>query len=65
VPCGLETEELARVFTDLNLHEPVCMHNSVAAAHAEALRNANPEDRVVIFGSFYTVGEILRLESEV
>ena len=65
VPRGLESEELAQAFADINLKEPVHMHNDVAAAHADALRSATPEDRVIIFGSFYTVGEILRLEGEV
>lgn len=65
VPRGLESEELAQAFADINLKEPVHMRNDVAAAHADALRSATPEDRVIIFGSFYTVGEILRLEGEV
>ena len=64
VPRGLGSQELARAFADISLKEPVHRRDDVAAAHADALRNATPKDRVVIFGSFYTVGEILRLEGE-
>lgn len=64
MPRGLEAGELARAFADINLEQPVHICNDVAAAHANALKNATPEDRVVIFGSFYTVGEILRLEAQ-
>jgi dihydrofolate synthase/folylpolyglutamate synthase len=33
--------------------------NDVASAHQAALSEADPEDRVVVFGSFYTVAEVL------
>ncbi len=33
--------------------------DNVISAHQAALNEANPEDRIVVFGSFYTVAEVL------
>jgi dihydrofolate synthase/folylpolyglutamate synthase len=38
----------------------VSVHASVTAAYAAARAVAGPEDRIVVFGSFHTVGDILR-----
>ena len=38
---------------------PVSDHASVAVAYAVALEQASPDDRIVVFGSFYTVGAII------
>ena len=37
----------------------VATHASPAAALAAALGGADPADRIVVFGSFYTVGGVL------
>lgn len=37
-------------------------HNSIPAAYNAACASAKPGDRIVIFGSFYTVAEIMRLK---
>jgi dihydrofolate synthase/folylpolyglutamate synthase len=34
---------------------------SVALAHEAALREAGPNDRILVFGSFHTVAEVLEL----
>jgi len=38
---------------------PIATHASPAAALAAALGGADPADRIVVFGSFYTVGGVL------
>jgi dihydrofolate synthase/folylpolyglutamate synthase len=39
---------------------PITTHADPATALAEAIRRADPADRVVVFGSFYTVGGVLK-----
>lgn len=41
---------------------PVIMHADVASAYREALGAAQSGDRIVVFGSFHTVGEVMQLE---
>jgi dihydrofolate synthase/folylpolyglutamate synthase len=38
----------------------VHVHADPAAALASALAGADPADRIVVFGSFYTVGAVLK-----
>ena len=39
---------------------PISLHANPQAALDAAVRAADPADRIVIFGSFYTVGEVLK-----
>jgi dihydrofolate synthase/folylpolyglutamate synthase len=39
---------------------PVECHSTPSAALAAALAAADPADRIVVFGSFYTVGGVLK-----
>ncbi len=39
---------------------PVVEHRSPAQALAAAVASADPADRIVVFGSFYTVGGVLK-----
>jgi dihydrofolate synthase/folylpolyglutamate synthase len=39
---------------------PVLAHAKPAAALAAAAASADPTDRIVVFGSFYTVGGVLK-----
>lgn len=41
---------------------PIHLHSNVANAYRSALRDAEAGDRVVVFGSFYAVGDVLHLE---
>jgi dihydrofolate synthase/folylpolyglutamate synthase len=38
------------------------VHESVAAAYGQALAQARPGDRIVVFGSFYTVAGVLEMD---
>ena len=57
-PRGMSSAALAEVVRVVG-GGPVACYPSVAEAHAAAARAAGAEDRVVIFGSFHTVGEVL------
>ena len=58
--------ELARIVRDAIAATPACLdvgvseHADPRAALAAALSAADPADRIVVFGSFYTVGGVLK-----
>jgi dihydrofolate synthase/folylpolyglutamate synthase len=56
-PRGLDSGSLARILSDLNINEPVSAHASVADALSAAKREANENDKIVVFGSFLTVAD--------
>ncbi len=63
---ALPASELAALFRRLELRgpgpEPVVVetHATPAAALAAALASADPADRIIVFGSFHTVGGVLQ-----
>lgn len=66
--CDLDTaraataDELAAAVQALPTQQPVTVHTHAdpAAALAAAVAAADPADRIVVFGSFYTVGGVLK-----
>jgi len=61
---GRSGEALANVIRD-EVAVPVCAADSVASACQAALSAAGPQDRIVVFGSFHTVGPAIDwLESQ-
>ncbi len=56
---GLSSSELRNVFDEMDVNQSVTEHDSVRAAHKAALSKAGPQDRIVVFGSFYTVAQAL------
>jgi dihydrofolate synthase / folylpolyglutamate synthase len=56
-PRGFSSDELASVLRDII--RPAAREASVAAACARAWAHASPDDRIVVFGSFFTVGPAL------
>lgn len=64
VPRGQSGAALAERLAAVHPEAPILAHACVCDAYAQALQDARPGDRVVVFGSFYTVAEILvRCES--
>ena len=61
-PRGLEVEELARRLGEHLPAEILHPHRSLAEALAAATRQAGPDGRVLVFGSFHTVAEALAPE---
>lgn len=55
-PRGTSCEELAGYLSDVKIFT----HPSIAQALAQACRAASENDRIVAFGSFYTVADVLR-----
>jgi len=66
LPRAARASELAQVVEEAVAQRPgatpprVSLHASPAAALSSALAQANPTDRIVVFGSFYTVGGVLK-----
>jgi len=60
-PRAIKAEELVKMCSELpkNLQKPSCVFSDPVKALKEALSKAEPTDRIVVFGSFYTVGAVL------
>jgi dihydrofolate synthase/folylpolyglutamate synthase len=56
---GATAEELVQALASAGVRAPVQAHADVSAAYVAALAEANEADRIVVFGSFHTVGDIL------
>lgn len=54
-----KTEQLIAVLQQLNVTQTIHAHASVTAAFGAAHQAASSGDRIVVFGSFYTVAEVL------
>ena len=57
---GASAQDLHAALVRAGVTAPVTQHADVTQAYAAALADAGPGDRVVVFGSFHTVGGILR-----
>ena len=57
---GASAQDLHAALVSAGVSGPVTLHADVTQAYAAALADAGAGDRVVVFGSFYTVGAILR-----
>jgi dihydrofolate synthase/folylpolyglutamate synthase len=64
LPRAAKADDLARLHAELNCKGPgpvrVHRHVGPSQALAAALAAADPADRIVVFGSFYTVGGVLK-----
>lgn len=56
---GATAQELAAILRAHGVTAPISQFADPFAAYESACRNARDDDRVVVFGSFYTVGDIL------
>ncbi len=60
-PRGLDVDSVWRSVAGLLSRSISSRHTTVAEALTEALSHAEPGDRVVVFGSFHTVGEAMQV----
>jgi len=60
VPRGGEAVFLAEQIRILQCNN-VLEFDSITQAYQQALKNAQPDDRIIVFGSFYTVAEVMQL----
>ena len=58
-PRGCSAEELAMSIRT-KATKPVLTHDSVLSAYHAACKQVTPLDRILVFGSFHTVGDIMR-----
>jgi dihydrofolate synthase/folylpolyglutamate synthase len=56
-PRGLSADLMAAAVMTMDSSVKLCAHQTVAAACADAMQQAMPEDRIIVFGSFHTVAE--------
>jgi dihydrofolate synthase / folylpolyglutamate synthase len=59
VPRGQSGSQLRKRLTEAELRGTIAVYEGVADAYAAALHEAQPGDRVVVFGSFFTVSAVL------
>jgi dihydrofolate synthase / folylpolyglutamate synthase len=60
IPRGADLERLESALRGTNITAPVVRCNDVADAVHRARERAGPDDRILVFGSFYTVAAALR-----
>ncbi len=67
-PRGASAEELWQVLQSVNVAEAgatICTFPDITTAYAYACERASENDRICVFGSFHTVGEVLRYRNAV
>jgi dihydrofolate synthase/folylpolyglutamate synthase len=57
-------EEILGIFTSVGVNAPAQPYADIRAAYAAARRAAGSDDRILVFGSFYAVGDILAASSD-
>jgi dihydrofolate synthase/folylpolyglutamate synthase len=60
-PRGATATELAQILQEEQVRGPILVFPSIAAALHEASNQAGENDRIMAFGSFYTVAEVMRV----
>ena len=60
---GANAEILQQAITENNPNKPIYLHQSIVEAYESACLQAGENDRIVVFGSFYTVTAALQAEA--
>src|SRR5438034_1659892 len=58
-PRAATAEQLKKAFLETGARAPFELHDSPQKAFAAAKERANENDKIVVFGSFLTVGEVI------
>lgn len=58
---GAPLQLLEQILDEVVPDKPVRAFSSIVSAHSHACEMATQNDRIVVFGSFYTVSEVLRI----
>ncbi|MDB5807338.1 MAG: bifunctional folylpolyglutamate synthase/dihydrofolate synthase [Betaproteobacteria bacterium] len=58
---GVSAQHLAEVLAECGITKDVFLHESPAAAYAAARAGAGENDRIVVFGSFLTVTDVMQV----
>ncbi|MDH5765657.1 MAG: bifunctional tetrahydrofolate synthase/dihydrofolate synthase [Gammaproteobacteria bacterium] len=65
VPRGLDHESLLKIVKHGLSDDKLSAHVTVSAACSQAFEEADPDDRIIILGSFYTVAEAIKYINKV
>jgi len=57
---GASAQQVAQCLADAGVTSPVACHESVAAAFSAARSRAGENDKIVVFGSFLTVADVMQ-----
>lgn len=57
---GASAARIVEALRAAGVPAPIHVYGDVTTAYAQAIASARPEDRMVVFGSFYTVAEAMR-----
>ncbi len=57
---GARAEQVAQCLADAGITAPVARHESVAAAFSAARARAGENDKILVFGSFLTVADVMQ-----
>jgi dihydrofolate synthase/folylpolyglutamate synthase len=63
VPRGAGADRMAAALAAAGVTVPVSAFDTPVLAHREALRRAGQNDKILVFGSFHTVGAVLQPET--
>lgn len=63
VPRGADAGRIANALESAGVHAPVTKFDTPEQAYRQAIRSAGQNDKILVFGSFYTVGAVLRARS--
>lgn len=58
---GARADNIMKMMSRIGMNAHTVPATTVSDAYGNALQSAKPGDRIVIFGSFHTVGEVLKL----
>ncbi len=57
---GADAERIERALASIGISAPVSRFDSPAAAYQSAIRSAGQNDKILVFGSFFTVGAVVQ-----
>ena len=61
-PRGADTQWIARALESAGVGAPITKFDTPEQAYRQALRSAGQNDKILVFGSFYTVGAVLQAQ---
>lgn len=61
---GTDTSDLVEIFNKINANQKIRTFNSLTDAFQQACLDASKNDRIIVFGSFFTVAEVMRVLPE-
>lgn len=60
-PRGATAQQLARLIHQFDSNCKIKMHTDVLSAYRQACIDAGENDRIIVFGSFYTVADVMKV----